>query len=200
MNDLRSLFKERSYIINPYVLKNIKSLNISLNEFLLIIYFLNEKPYLDLEKIKETLGFTTEEALNTYSELLSKGIIITNLNKEEGKVTEVVSLELFYDKLILNTKVNSKKDSDIFSKFESEFGRTLSPIEYETINNWLENNISENLILSALKEAVINGVSNLRYIEKIIYEWTKKGKNIDEDEEYEELFDCDWIEEMSNEK
>ena len=35
--------------------------------------------------------------------------------------------------------------------------------------------IDRNLILAALKEAVFNGVSNLRYIDKILYEWNKKG-------------------------
>ena len=33
---------------------------------------------------------------------------------------------------------------------------------------------------------------NLRYIDKIIYEWTKKS-NMKEREEYKELFDYDWL-------
>jgi len=31
------------------------------------------------------------------------------------------------------------------------------------------------LIKEALKEAVLNGVNNLKYIDKILYEWCKKG-------------------------
>ena len=38
-----------------------------------------------------------------------------------------------------------------------------------------ENNISEDLIKEAVKEAVLNGVSNLKYIDKILYEWGKTG-------------------------
>ena len=59
----------------------------------------------------------------------------------------------------------------------------------------------------ALKEAVFNGVSNLRYIDKILYEWKKKGLNSKEDVENnrlqfqqkkvekKELFDYDWLNE-----
>ncbi len=191
MNDIKALYKQKSLLINPLVLKNIKTLNLTLNEFLLILYFLNEGTILDLEKIKEYLNFTDEEILNTYSDLITKGFIETSLKNENGKVTEEISLEMFYDKMILNKK-EEEKDIDIYSKFEKEFGRSLSPIEYETINKWIENKVSEEIILSALKEAVINGVRNLRYIDKIIYDWTKKGNKV-EDEEYKELFDYNWL-------
>ena len=41
--------------------------------------------------------------------------------------------------------------------------------------------MNEEIIKEALKEATYNGVSNLRYIDKIIYEWNKKGyKTIDD--------------------
>ena len=56
-------------------------------------------------------------------------------------------------------------------------------MEYEIIKAWLNNNISEELIREALKEAVFNGVSNLRYIDKILYEWGKLGIKTKEDVE-----------------
>ena len=66
---------------------------------------------------------------------------------------------------------------------EKEFGRTLSPIEYEIIKAWLDNNISEDIIKEAVMEATYNGVSNLRYIDKILYEWEKAGIHTVEDVE-----------------
>ena len=71
--------------------------------------------------------------------------------------------------------------------FEKEFGRTLSPMEYEIINAWQENNISDETIILALKEAVYNGVTNLRYIDRILSEWTKKGIKTKEDLEKEKI-------------
>ena len=48
-------------------------------------------------------------------------------------------------------------------------------MEYEIIKAWLDNDMSEDLIKEAIKEATFNGVSNLRYIDKILYEWGKQG-------------------------
>ena len=95
---------------------------------------------------------------------------------------------------------------DIYSEFEQEFGRTLSPIEYELIGSWRDIN-SDEIITLALKEAVYNGVNNLRYIDKILHEWNKKGLKTKEaimkdkmtfankKVEKKELFDYDWLNE-----
>lgn len=191
MNNIRASFKTKNFIINENVVKTIKNLDITLKEFLLLLYFINIKALLDLNDIKKVLGFNEEEILNTYTSLITKGLIEVKVFKESGVVSEVISLDMFYDKLVMNTK-NEENNTDIYSKFESEFGRSLSPIEYETINRWLENGVSEEIITSALKEAVINGASNLRYIDKIIYEWTKKGVKPKE-EDYTFIDDFDWL-------
>ena len=191
MNNVRASFKTKNFIINENVVKTIKNLDITLKEFLLLLYFINIKALLDLNDIKKVLGFNEEEILNTYTSLITKGLIEVKVFKDSGVVSEVISLDMFYDKLVMNTK-NEENNTDIYSKFESEFGRSLSPIEYETINRWLENGVSEEIITSALKEAVINGASNLRYIDKIIYEWTKKGVKPKE-EAYTFIDDFDWL-------
>ena len=191
MSNVRASFKTKNFIINENVVKTIKNLDITLKEFLLLLYFINIKALLDLNDIKKVLGFNEEEILNTYTSLITKGLIEVKVFKESGVVSEVISLDMFYDKLVMNTK-NEENNTDIYSKFESEFGRSLSPIEYETINRWLENGVSEEIITSALKEAVINGASNLRYIDKIIYEWTKKGVKPKE-EDYTFIDDFDWL-------
>ena len=115
------------------------------------------------------------EKYQTLSE--SKKKVVKN---DKGLMEEVVLLDEFYNKisLLMMEEVNqvSKSDnSNIFEIIEKEFGRTLSPIEYEIIKAWLDNNISEELIKEAIKEATYNGVSNLRYIDKILYEWGKIG-------------------------
>ena len=133
------------------------------------------KPIIYVSNVSE------EDILNTYSSLITKGLIEVKVIKENGKVSESISLDILYDKLIMNSKEEKEINTDIYSKFESEFGRSLSPIEYETINRWLNLGIDEGMILNALREAVINGVSNLRYIDKILNEWGKKGIKTQED-------------------
>ena len=53
----------------------------------------------------------------------------------------------------------------------------------EIISAWIENGTSEETIKLALKEATYNGVTNLRYIDRIISEWSKKGIKTQEDVE-----------------
>ena len=195
MKELKEFLKTKSFVINSSVLKNICNLDISLKEFILILYFINIDNHLDLENIKKHIDLGDEEVLNIYTSLINKGLIETKLNKNGTTIEEEVSLDLFYDKLILNKK-EEKKETDIFEVFESEFGRTLSPIEYETINTWLDSNIDEQTIKSALKEAVLNGVTNLKYINSILYDWTKKNiknKSLEETKDFTDLFDYDWL-------
>ena len=154
-------------------------------------------PLIQRETVVKRKWVDDEDILNTYSSLLTKKLISVSLVKTNGLSSEEINLDMFYDKLIMNTKTE-EVSTDIYSKFESEFGRVLSPIEYETINRWLSSGVKEDLILSALKEAVVSGACNLRYIDKIIYSWTKKGKS-EEKEDYQELFDYDWLGDESEE-
>ncbi len=91
--------------------------------------------------------------------------------------------------------------------FETEFGRCLSPMEMEIIKEWINQKFSDELIYEALKEATYNGVSNLRYIDRVLFEWKKKGLKTKEDvmrdkekfrkerkkKEKVEVFDYNWL-------
>ena len=100
-----------------------------------------------------------------------------------------------FDNTLYFAEDKKKTEKNIFELFESEFGRTLSPMEYEIINGWKENDVTEEIIVLALKEAIYNGVSNFRYIDKIIYEWNKKGikKKVVEEEATSNIFEFDWL-------
>lgn len=196
MGDLRSAFLSKDFVINSNIVKCISSLDISLEEFLLVLYFLNVSPILDIDDIKDKLGFDEEKITDTFSKLLNKKYIELDVKNGSGKVVEMVKLDPLLDRLALNKK-EEKDNSDIYSLFENEFGRTLSPIEAEMINSWLEKGISEDIIRGALKEAVLNGVRKFKYIDKIVYDWSKNGvKNrVKEDDSNNDLFDYDWLEE-----
>lgn len=194
-------------IIPNYLIKYYSRFDLNNDEMLLLIYFLNNKEKLifDVNKISSDLYMDASCILEIISNLIEKNIISIEVKKNNGIIEEFISLELFFSKIklyLIENKTN-EKTNDIYSLFEQEFGRTLSPTEYETITNWLECNVSVDLIKSALKEAVLNGVNNLRYIDKILFEWNKKGykssndivnkKDYKEDDYIEELYDYDWL-------
>lgn len=210
----KTIFECKKYVTNSIFIKKALALKLSLEEFLMLTYFDNDyNSFLNIEDVSKNLGLTLDEAYKIFNNLISKKLIIIESTKDlEGRMIERVSLDNFYD-MIVEEKVEEKKETkkvDIYSHFESEFGRTITSIEYEIINAWLEKGYSEELILGALKEAVYNNVKNLRYIDKILYEWGKKGfknmsdvsthlENREEKEEKKELFDYNWLDDTDEE-
>ncbi|MFX3633440.1 MAG: DnaD domain protein [Candidatus Pristimantibacillus sp.] len=80
--------------------------------------------------------------------------------------------------------------SSLFSVFEQEFGRLLSPMECETISGWLdEDKYADELIRFALKEAVFAGKLSFRYIDRILIEWSRnRVTNVDEARAHSQKF------------
>lgn len=69
-----------------------------------------------------------------------------------------------------------QQQQNLFALFEQEFGRPISPIEYERISCWIDqDHYREELIREALKEAVLAGKFNFRYIDRILFEWGKSN-------------------------
>ncbi len=207
-NVIESLMVVNNHLIIPnYFIKYYKKFDLENNELLMLIYLLNcnEKLILDNKKISKDLYLEENEVLNIISSLIEKNYISIEMSKNNGIIEEYISLDLFYEKINSCLIENDKKDnsSDIYSKFEKEFGRTLSPVEYETISKWIESNIPLELIEAALKEAILSGVNSIRYIDKILFEWNKKGYKTSSDiinkskkDEYiEEIYDYDWLNE-----
>ena len=207
-NVIESLMVVNNHLIIPnYFIKYYKKFDLENNELLMLIYLLNcnEKLILDNKKISKDLYLEENEVLNIISSLIEKNYISIEMSKNNGIIEEYISLDLFYEKINSCLIENDKKDnsSDMYSKFEKEFGRTLSPVEYETISKWIESNIPIDLIEAALKEAILSGVNSIRYIDKILFEWNKKGYKTSSDivnknkkDEYiEEIYDYDWLNE-----
>lgn len=207
---LEQYVKNKDYILRKELFPIIWEYKLNLEEVLLLIYFMNEDiPTFDVEQINKNTMISVNKILDSFTSLTNKCLISIDVIKESSGVKEVVNLDSIYKCMVDGLMKNNKKvvNNNIFEKFEKEFSRTLSPMEYEIINDWLDKNISEDLILGALKEATYNGVNNLRYIDKIIYEWTKRGfKNMEDvsnhlrnrntsDKSVKEISDYNWLDE-----
>ena len=207
---LEQYVKAKDYVLRKELFPLIWEYKLNLEEVLLLIYFMNEDvPTFDVEQINKITMISVNKILDSFTSLTNKGLISIDVIKENSGVKEVVNLDPIYKCMIDGLMKNNKKvvNNNIFEKFEKEFSRTLSPMEYEIINDWLDKNTSEELILGALKEATYNGVNNLRYIDKIIYEWNKKGfKNMEDvnnhlksrnalDKNVKEISDYNWLDE-----
>ena len=180
---LIDIFRQGHIVIPLFLLQHYKELKLEINEFIFLMYLysLGNKFVFDPLKFSAELNLTTKDVMNYIGILSDKNFISVDVMKnEKGLMEEVVLLDNFYKKLSLITmdevnQVSRSENSNIFEIVEKEFGRPLSPVEYEIIKAWLDNGMDEELIKEAIKEATYNGVSNLRYIDKIIYEWGKNG-------------------------
>jgi len=182
---LIEIFKDGNIVIPMYLLKNYKTFKLDLEEFIFLIYLYNHGNYFlfDPNLFADQLHKDLTEVMDLTGRLTDKGFMkVEVIKNDKGFMEEMVILDDFYNKLKLymidemnQSEEKEIEDSSIYEMIEKEFGRTLSSIEYEIIKAWLENNFSEELIKEAVKEAVLNGVSNLKYIDKILYEWSKKG-------------------------
>lgn len=196
------LIKNGSISFPRLLLTNYKKLKITDKEFIILIYLINNNEF-DPERISNDLNLKIDDTLKLIDSLSKKDIL--KIETTTDKVCEeYINLDELYNKLallIINEK--EEKQVTIYDKFEKEFARTLSPIEYEIIGAWLDSNYSEQMIESALKEAIYNGVTNLKYIDKILSEWKRKGIKTKEDIQKQkhntkpkkEVFEYDWLNE-----
>lgn len=201
-----SLIKDNNLVVPKLLLYNYKKLKITESEFIILIYLINEKDLtFNPKKISNDLNISLEEIMNNFETLISKDLLKIDNKKINGIRTEIVNLEQLYLKMsYLIMDEEEKKDTTIYDIFEEKFGRTLSPMEYTIIGGWIELGYNEELVLLALDEAIYNGVYKLNYIDKILYEWDRKGiKNKEDKAKYEtnykknhqkkEVIDYDWL-------
>lgn len=182
---LIEIFKDGNIVIPIYLLKNYKKMKLELDEFVFLMYLYQKGNHIvfDPNRFGEDLNLELTDIMTLTGNLTDKGFLnVEVLKNEKGFMEEIVVLDAFFEKLkmymIDEINQNESKEienSTIYEVIEKEFGRTLSSMEYEIIRAWLEHNFSEELIKEAVREAVLNGVSNLKYIDKILFEWSKKG-------------------------
>jgi len=204
---LNNLIKEGNIVIPLYIFKLYKKFNLTLDEFIILMYLYNKDGFIfDPLKISEDLGIDIMEVMGYVSVLTDKGIISLDvLKNEKGMLEEKINLSNFFEKISLSliNEFNDDEvvsDNNIYKTIEIEFNRKLTPLECEVIKEWQDNNYTDELIKEALKEASINGVSNLRYIDKILFEWDKQGIKVPSDIKKSkeimndvEIYNCNWL-------
>ena len=209
---LINYLKEKPIIIPRVLLTNYSKLNITAEELIILIYLMDKGNNMiyDINLFVKELSLNKRKVIELINNLVEKNVLNITINKNSDNVSEeYLNLDMLYRKItniILNKELpSSTNNEDLFTIFEKEFGRTISPTEYEKINSWLNEDIDKTLIVEALKEAVYNSTTSLRYIETILYSWKKKGIKTKEDVNKErirykkskneviEVPDFDWV-------
>lgn len=155
-----------------------------------LIFIIQMQSYLDqsvffpnMAEIANRMGRREADIFSILHSLIQKNIISISTEKDDqGKVVDRYSLLPLYKKFqeLLSRKkgqFEEKQQSiNLLEIFQQEFGRLLTPIEMQTIGEWLDrDHYSQDIILEALREAVLNQKYSLKYIDRILLSWDKKN-------------------------
>jgi DNA replication protein len=210
---------EAGVAVLPYALfRYYRRLKLNDNELLLLMHLMafkqvEHKEFPMLEDMQELIGGTTASISLTLQKLMKDGFLSIDeeVDQESGIQFERYNVSGLYDKLSIcmaNDAKNKAKlvaaqreealagtsdpegERNMFTIFEKEFGRPLSPMECETISGWLDQDkYLDELILMALKEAVFAGKVHFRYIDRILLEWSRnRVKNVNDAKAYTQKF------------
>lgn len=180
----QQLFVDQLAIPKKLLIKY-KELGLNEEELVVILqvlrYLSEHKDFPTPKEIAEQMTISDQKCANILGHLIQRGLLAIHQHEnEQHQITEAYSIDPLIEKLYMKEEKEGEEEGEqigtIFILFEQEFGRPLSPFEIETINVWLdEDNIKPALIKAALRESVLMGKLNFKYIDRILREWKKKG-------------------------
>lgn len=192
MNNTKTLHQwmEEGYVSIPLVLLKYYPL-IGINEeecmMLIHIHSFIEKgnTFPTPDELAQRMTLTSSACFSVIQKLLKKGLLEIGETSVKEVREESYSLIPLWNTLISKMARDNQQEqmaetmqsqTDLYTLFEQEFGRPLSPLECETLAMWVDqDHQSPILIKAALREAVISNKLNFRYIDRILFEWKKQG-------------------------
>lgn len=112
---------------------------------------LMDRKFIEYNNVNKSLSISLEP---TYKKLF---------NEFKKTIFEMDALE--------NSEEKTNSLKNIYQAFEKELGRSLTPLEFSMINEWVNYGFSDTTIIDALKEAISNKKKSLRAVDKILLAW-----------------------------
>lgn len=182
---------QREYytVLRNRVLESYHRLNISNEEMMLLIHFLTfqqaGEDFPAISLIGQRMGLKDQQLYDMIQSLIERGFLsIPFYKNDEGKSVEYYSLDPLYHKLTQLDEedeshrfkqAKATKEGEVFDMIQVEFGRQLSPIEYQKIGDWFQKDgYDPDVVKEALKEMILNNVYSLNYMDRILLNWSKR--------------------------
>lgn len=181
-------FKSGNLVLPSDLLLNYNQLFSSSDDFLVWQFFyLQNTTALDElspSQIAEKIGKQVTEVNQAISRLTDKGLLQYRTIELNGEIEVIFDATLALERLdqLFGKQETSQAQSvpnglkSLVETFQQELGRLLSPFEIEDLEKSLkEDGTSADLIKEALREAVLNGKPNWKYIQAILRNWRHEG-------------------------
>ncbi|KRE93044.1 DNA replication protein DnaD [Paenibacillus sp. Soil766] len=210
---LMNSFLEGSVAVPSLLLKHYRALLLSEVDVMTLIHFISfvekdRNTFPTLDEIQTRMSAPPDVVIASVQKLIREQFIAIDEDTHEttGFRSEQYNLTPLYKKLakrvaeqqlkeLAELALHTQAPSDdrvknIYTMIENEFARPLTPMELETISNWLDKDMyKEELIMTALKEAVFAGKVHFRYIDRILLDWSRnRVSTVDQAKEYSQRF------------
>jgi len=204
---LRDLLNEKPVVISQLLLKHYTDVGMDEVELVIVLQLLRFKEcvgqtYPTIDELQKSMTLGSDQIRATLARLIEKGLISvvhSSTEKHHGRSSYV--LDQLWDKLLnmwqsgkevtpAKNALSSESLKEVYSSFEKEFGRYLSPIESSKIVQWcFSDGFSGSIILEALERAVLQGALSFKYIDSILKTWDKlQLRTIDQINDYDKQF------------
>lgn len=164
------------------LLDSYKQIGLSENEVMvcLMINHLSEQgnSFINADILSLKMSLSMKEIDAAMSSLLDKGFLTydhgkdgklkSSLNPLKEKIKKEFAFSLVQEQ---NDSYNKEKEdakTRLLSLFEENFSRTLTPLEINTIKEWLDNGYTEDNIRNALLDALNGKKKTIRAVNKIL--------------------------------
>ena len=182
-------FKTGNLVLPSALLLHFKELFPSSEDFLVWQFFClqNTTALGDISpsQIAEIIGKEVADVNQSISNLTENGLLQYRTIELNGEIELIFDASLAFERLdsLLDTQTpvatapNPKNQlKDLVETFQQELGRLLTPFEIEDLSKTVKDDgIKVDLIKEALREAVLNGKPNWKYIQAILRNWRHEG-------------------------
>ena len=181
-------FKSGNLVLPSDLLLHYNQLFSSSDDFLVWQFFYLQNTTalgeLSPSQIAEKIGKNVTEVNLAISRLTEKGLLQYRTIELNGEIEVIFDatlalerLDQLFEKQAPNQVQSAPNDlKSLVDTFQQELGRLLSPFEIEDLEKSLkEDGTSADLIKEALREAVLNGKPNWKYIQAILRNWRHEG-------------------------
>jgi len=206
------MLSEGGIYVHSLLLNSYHALGLSHAEAMLLLHIMqsstvDQHPFPTPEQLSAVMGVSVNEVTRLLQQLLNTGFLSIEQDTMNDIIVERYNWSGWYmkasswhaqmrrenkqaDRQKLRAVKQEADASKLFHMFEQEFGRPLSPMEYETISGWIDNDrYTDELITLALKEAVFAGKLSFRYIDRILIDWARhRVHNAEELKQYQSQF------------
>lgn len=184
-SEIHNLFTSQvikdNVVVPTLLLKNYKQLGLDDIQIIIILNLLAIGEDQNLDEIIQQLSIK----MSSNKEIIKQGLALLierNILTIDGKLQLdklfAMIFKLWQQHNSASELVAATYDeaSSLYTTFEQEFGRLLTPMEGDQIKDWVESEKYEySLIKGALKRSVLRGILNFKYIDSILREWRRKN-------------------------